>query len=202
MNLNLNQPEDNVGGEGGQIKTDVATFHSFTRSHGVCSYLKHVGTVVPNFTSFNLFLSLNVVSGSCVCKTYDKFCLRFYNISKNNNSKWWSSLCAQCWPSCEGIVFGLLWIFWLISFIMEINSSMTESLESDLVISGQMLYIWYMECLLKQFAWSQSASPKIRNRNIALIKDFLTGPSVKLLCGQMISTTSAQILHGKYRQCK
>ena len=27
---------------------------------------------------------------------------------------------------------------------------MTESLECDLVISGHMFYIWYMECLLKQ----------------------------------------------------
>ena len=57
MNLNLNQPEDDVGGEGGQIKTDVATFHCFTSSHGLSPYSKHVGTVLPNFTSFDLFPS-------------------------------------------------------------------------------------------------------------------------------------------------
>ena len=75
MNLNLNQPEDDVGGEGGQIKTDVATFHFFTRGHRRCPCLKHFGTVLPNFTSFNFFPSPKVVSGFCVCKTYDNFCL-------------------------------------------------------------------------------------------------------------------------------
>ena len=56
MNLNLNQPDDNVGGKGGQIKTDVATFHFFTRGHRSCPCLKHFGTVLPNFTLFIFFL--------------------------------------------------------------------------------------------------------------------------------------------------